>query len=98
MENIRIIVTFIFYVRHTTNIPCISATFTSLSLFVTWVVFSLYPSDEFADYHNVSFFFAWEIFIPMKVTQFLCLCRRRRDNTVYVRSYPCKVPPFFVRF
>ena len=60
MENIQIIVTFTFYVRHTTNLPCISATFTGLSLFVAWVVFSLYPSDEFAGYHNVSFF-AWEM-------------------------------------
>jgi hypothetical protein len=62
MENIRAIITFTFYLAHATNLPCISATFTGLSLFVAWVVFSLYPSSEFAVYQDILLFFAWELY------------------------------------
>jgi hypothetical protein len=61
MENIRIMITYTLYVRHTTNLPSISATSSGLSLFVAWVVFSVYPSDELAGYHNVVSFLAWGV-------------------------------------
>jgi len=44
MENIRII-TFTFYVRHTTNLPCISAVFTDLSL--TLIDFQLHIQNSY---------------------------------------------------